>query len=352
MGTAQFLPSVFAVGLAATCCLAAGGQAGAATTDPAPVASAAVADDPFPITVEHAFGETVIERAPERIVSVGYTEHDTLLALGIVPVGLTEWYGDWEAGVWPWALEALGDERPVVLQQVDGFQLERIAALDPDLIVGVNAGVDADTYEQLSEIAPTVAQPEGSTAWFGPWDQLTLQIGRAVGREADAQALIGGIDERFAEARAAHPEFEGTSVVFLQNTYYDGEAIAYQGGLSTKFLTDLGFTVPSSLDEFVGPDSGSQAYIPLERLGVLDDADLLIWATESEGDVDTLRSAPLYETLTAVREGREVFTNGLLAGAIYFTSPLSLGVVVDELVPAAAAALAGDGPVSVSVPEA
>lgn len=317
------------------------------TTPPTSDAEAAA----FPRTVEHAFGETTIDERPERIVTVGYTEHDTLLALGIVPVGLTEWYGDWEFGVWPWALDELGDERPEILNSSDGFQLERIAALEPDLIIGVNGGVDEAGYAQLSGIAPTVAQPEGVTEWFGPWDELTRQIGDAVGLVDEAEALIDGIDARFADARAAHPEFEGTPVAFLQNTYYDGEAIAYQDGLSTKFLTDLGFVIPSSFDEFASDVSGGQAYIPTERLEVLNDADLLIWATESDADVDTLSSAPLYETLTAVRSGQEVYTNGLLAGAIYFTSPLSLGYVLDELVPAAATALAGDGPVSVAVPE-
>lgn len=312
---------------------------------------APAADGEFPRTVTHAFGETTIEADPERVVSIGFTEHDTLLALGIVPVGLTEWYGDWERGVWPWALDELGEAEPTVLSIADGFQYERIAALEPDLIIGVNGGVDEESYARLAKIAPTVAQPDGVTAWFGEWDVLTSQIGAAVGRDDDTAALIATIDGRFAAERQAHPEFEGTSVIFLQNTYYEGEAIAYQDGLSTKFLTDLGFVVPSSLDPFASDVSGGQAYIPLEQLGVLDDADLLIWATESDGDVATLEDAGLYNTLNVVKEGRQVFTNGLLAGAIYFTSPLSLDYVLDELPPAAAAALAGDGPVSVAIPD-
>ena len=56
----------------------------------------------FPVTIKHKYGETTIESAPKRVVCIGYTDQDALLALGIVPVGVTYWFGD-EAlqGVYP-----------------------------------------------------------------------------------------------------------------------------------------------------------------------------------------------------------------------------------------------------------
>jgi iron complex transport system substrate-binding protein len=133
-------------------------------------------------------------------------------------------------------------------------------------------------------------------------------------------------------------------LVFLQNAFYDGSAIAYQEGLSTEFLTDLGFTVPSSLDEFA---TEGQAYIPLEQLSVLDDADVLLWGTENPEDRTALEAEPLYNSLQAVQDGKLVFTDGVTAGAIYFTSPLSLPFVLEQLVPAFASTLAGDGPANI-----
>ena len=44
----------------------------------------------FPVTVDHQFGNTTVERQPVRVVSVGLTEQDVLLQLGIVPVGVTD----------------------------------------------------------------------------------------------------------------------------------------------------------------------------------------------------------------------------------------------------------------------
>ena len=114
-------------------------------------------------------------------------------------------------------------------------------------------------------------------------------------------------------------------MAFLQNAFYEGEAIAYQEGLSTDFLTDLGFTIPPVLDDFVHDAEGSQAFIPLEQLSVLDDADVLLWATEQRGRPGHAGGGGSGSTnaLEEVGEGSPVFTDGLLAGAIYSLGPAS-----------------------------
>jgi iron complex transport system substrate-binding protein len=302
---------------------------------------------PFPLTVEHAFGTTEVEAEPERVVSVGFTEHDTLLALGVTPVGVTDWYGDQPFATWPWAQEALGDAEPEVLRNVDGFEYERIAALRPDLIIGTNAGIDEEAYGKLSAIAPTVAHPAGAEMYFSTWDEQSLLIGQALGREAQVQGLVDEVKGRFAEVAEAHPEWKGKRAIFLQNAFYDGEAIAYQDGLSTEFLTDLGFEIPAELDAFHREGEGAQAFIPLEQLSVLDSADFLLWGTEKPSDREALETEPVYDALDAVSSGDLVFTDGLTAGAIYFTSPLSLPFVLDQLVPALEQVVAGDGPATI-----
>ena len=66
------------------------------------------------MTIEHAFGTTEVPSAPERIVTVGLTEQDSVLALGMTPVGVTEWYGEQPYATWPWAQDELGDAEPEV----------------------------------------------------------------------------------------------------------------------------------------------------------------------------------------------------------------------------------------------
>lgn len=79
-----------------------------------------------------------------------------MLALGRKPVATTEWYGKQPYAVWPWATEALGDAKPTVLSTSDGFEFEKVASLQPDLIIGTNSGMKASDYKKFSELAPTL----------------------------------------------------------------------------------------------------------------------------------------------------------------------------------------------------
>jgi iron complex transport system substrate-binding protein len=292
----------------------------------------------FPVTVDHKYGSTVVPAEPQRIVTVGYTEQDTVLALGATVVGVTEWYGEQPYATWPWARAALGSAKPTVLSSADGFALEKIAALAPDLIIGTNAGMSKEDHDKLSKIAPTVANSgRYASDWFEPWDTQTAQISAALGQPGKGAELVTQLKARFAEAAAAHPQFAGTKAIFLQAPYYEGKAIAYQNGLSTDFLTDLGFVVPAEIDQYA-TDEG-QAYIPVEKLDVLDAADVLIWATESPKAQAELAANKLFGRLEAVRANRSLYTGGELAGAIYFATVLSLPYVLDRLVPQLAKAL-------------
>lgn len=62
--------------------------------------------------IKHAFGTTEVKAPPKRIISAGYTGHDYLLALGIVPVAVTEWYGGFPFATWPWATERSAAPHP------------------------------------------------------------------------------------------------------------------------------------------------------------------------------------------------------------------------------------------------
>ena len=172
------------------------------------------ASDPFPVTVEHKFGETTIDAAPERIVTVGLVEQDVLLALGVAPVATTEWFGDQPGAIFPWAmdeLEALGAPIPDILGTADAVNFEAVAAQDPDLIVAIYGELNQTAYDRLSDIAPTIAQPAEYVDYGAPWDVTTRTIGQALGKSDEAEALIADIEAQFAAVREAHPEFQGAT---------------------------------------------------------------------------------------------------------------------------------------------
>jgi len=279
-----------------------------------------------PLTITHAFGETTIPEPPKRVVSAGFTGQDDLLALGIVPVAVTAWFGDQPFGVWPWAQPKLGNAKPVVLNLDNGIQVKQIAGLKPDLIVATDAGLDQDTYQKLAAIAPTLAQSDGD-AFFEPWKDQAKAIGQAVYQSGQITSLINGVDKRFTAVADQHPQFKNKRVVLLQGKAHDDNVVAMTGW-RTEFLTQMGLTIPESIAPLAVDQE--RAFIPRDKIkSVLGAADLLIWTTESDKDQADLLANPDVAELRS----RSMFTTKDQTGAIAYASLLSYPLVADQLPP-------------------
>ncbi len=294
--------------------------------------------DAFPVTIEHEFGETTIDAEPRRVVSIGFNEHDFLLALGVVPVALRDWYGEQPNSVWPWAQDELGDATPEVLA-ADALNFEQIAALDPDLIVGVWSGITAEDYELLAAIAPTVAQSEAYDDFGTPWQEQTRILGEATGRTVQADAVVAGLEGKIGAARDAHPEWDGltASVAFVFDEV--GPGVYASQDTRSRFLQDLGFEIPAVNDS--GGDGSLYATFSAEDITPLD-VDALVWVIGDPTALDAILALPTRESLTAHVEGREIFADIELSGAFSHGSPLSLEFVLDWIVPELEAAADGD----------
>ena len=269
----------------------------------------------------------------------GLREQDSLLALGIVPVGTTEWYGEHPGAIFPWAEEALGDApRPEVLPFDDGIQYEKIAALRPDLILAVYSGLTQKDYDTLSKLAPTVAQPPGQVDWGSSWQDEILITGKAVGKPAEAERLRAEAEAQLATAAEEHPEFEGQTAAVA--TPYQGIYVYGPQDARSRLLVDLGFTFPDALKDIGGQDFGGQ--LSGERVDLLD-VGALVWFAEP-GPAKKIRDNRVYSRLKVRTEGRDIFLaeKGTLYEATSFISVLSIPLLVDELVPKLAAAADGD----------
>ena len=233
-------------------------------------------------TVEHKYGSTEISGTPERVVTVGYTDQDPALALGIVPVAVREWFGERPSATWPWAQDELGDAEPEVLP-AGALNFEQISGLDPDLIIGVSSGMTEEEYETLSEIAPTIVQSNEYVDFGVPWQEQTRVVGRALGRQQQADELVSEVEAQFAEAREAHPEFEGASGVVVGLTSEDESYTPSPYGPQdsrSRFLTSLGFKIPDRIAELAGDSFFAE--LSRERLGLID-TDLLVWVAVQAG---------------------------------------------------------------------
>ncbi|WP_019816120.1 iron-siderophore ABC transporter substrate-binding protein [Saccharomonospora saliphila] len=326
-----------AVALSAVLVLA-GCSGGAEPAAPSPEPAITPERGALPATIEHRYGSTTVPEVPRRVVTVGFTDQDALLALGVVPVATTRWLGDYPGAVGPWARDALGDaDPPEVLRDDNGIRFERIAALEPDLILGLYSAMTREDYDTLSAIAPTIAPPEGHPDFGIPWQDLTTTVGRAVGRPAEARRLVAEVEGRFAEVRERHPEFAGAGAVVA--TLHEGYFVYGPDDPRTRVLAGLGFSPPPGLDTVVGDEFG--ASVSRERAELLD-TDAVVWLTTDGGD--TLRKDPLYNRMRVAREHREVLVdeNSDVGRAFSHVSVLSLPYLLDRLTPRLDAAVDGD----------
>jgi iron complex transport system substrate-binding protein len=302
-----------------------GGEAGQSETE-----VVAADEDAFPVTIEHAFGSTVIEEPPERVVTVGFTDHDSVLALGVQPVGVREWYGEQPNATFPWAQDALGGAEPEIVGEAT-ISVEAVAALEPDLIIGIYDDL-TDTYDTLSEIAPTIAQSGEYEQYGQPWQETTRMVGQALGRSDKAEELIGEVEDGFADARAEHPEFEGVTAAVAQfgegsGTYF----LLPPQDPKAAFMTQLGFEIPDEITEAIMDDESTE--LSFEQLDLVDQ-DVAVWLAgfESPELIAEVQDSSLYQSLDVVADERDLF---LEAGVdeLSWTTVLSLQAALDEVVP-------------------
>ncbi|OMQ16748.1 iron ABC transporter substrate-binding protein [Modestobacter sp. VKM Ac-2676] len=299
-------------------------------------AAADAAADAFPVTIDHLWGSTTIPEEPERVVVLGVTDSDPVLALGTVPVAVQPYTFYSETGVGPWAEELVQGQEMEVIPSTGEVNVEQIAAYGPDLIVGVSAGFDEAVYDQLSEIAPTLVRPAGTRAYGVPRDDATRMIARALGREEQAEELIAAADAAFADAVAENPQFQGASAAVLLP--FSGVYGAYlPADARGQVMAELGFAVPAPI---LAEDTGESFYVELsqERLD-LADGDVLVVLTDDNSRAVVEADAVL-QNLPVVRDGGLVLPDLDLRGAMTYNTVLSAPYAVEGLTPLLQDALA------------
>lgn len=285
---------------------------------------------------DHAWGRTLLPAPARRVVSLGYTSHDTLLALGVVPVALRHWYGGGDSGIWPWAEPLLHGARPPVLR--GEVAMEHVAAEAPDLIVAIGAGITRAEYAVLDRIAPTLVHSAGTSPYGTGWREMTTVLGRATGRDDRAAALVAKVEARLAAARARHPDWAGQTAAAAY--HWAGTSGAFlPGDARADFLAALGFAIPPAIAALAGRGDFFRDLSP-EDLSPLD-AGVLVWISAVESDPD-LAALPMRRTLGAHRQGREVFAGPLASAAMAHASVLSIPFALDALEADLAAAADGD----------
>ncbi|WP_250029486.1 ABC transporter substrate-binding protein [Paractinoplanes maris] len=282
----------------------------------------------YPVTLTHKLGTAEVKAAPQRIVALSDADLDALLTLGVQPVGIAESSG--EGGITAWA-KPLVTGKPTVLTAGDtGFDIEKIAALAPDLILAGGDYYIDDEYAKLSKLAPTTAY-ETTGAFEDPWQTTLKQVAKAIGRTAEAEQVITEVEGKVAKAKTDNPEL--ASKQFTLSQMWEAGSIGVlrsDKDAGVKMLNDFGMKLAPGVAALKGDDFAVQ--LSLEKVGVLDaDTTLIYYADKTLQP--TLEGNTLFKNLGSVKRGSYKALADAQFSALRTPTPLSVQYIIENVLP-------------------
>src|SRR5699024_11178150 len=179
------------------------------------------------VVVEHELGKTTVEKNPEKVVVFDFGSLDTLDKLGIdvsavpqqnIPSYLEKYESD--------DYENVGG-----LKEPD---FEKLAEINPDLII--ISGRQADLYDQLSELAPTIYLGVDTSDYMASFEKNVGIIGEIFNKEKEVQAELDAIKDKILETAKKAEDENKSGLIILAN---DDKISAYGPGSRFGLIHDV-----------------------------------------------------------------------------------------------------------------
>lgn len=339
--------ALVAAGLTATLGLAACGSTSTpeAAHSSAGTASAS-ASNALPVTIKHAFGETTIEKKPERVATLGWGNHEVPLALGIVPVGMSKatWGDDDKNGILPWVedkLKELGGQTPVLFDDGDSIDFEAVANTKPDVILAAYSGLTKEQYDTLSKIAPVVAYPK--TAWATSLEDMIEMDAKGLTMGAEGEKLADDVEKQIETIAAKHPTLKGKSALF---SFIDTTDLSKVGFYTTvdpraELLEDVGMTTPK-VAKAAGEKGEFYSTVSAENSDQFSDVDVIItYSKDPAASLKAVKADPLWSKMPPVKnEAIDFLKDDTPLAAVGNPSPLNVAWGLDKYLTTIDAAVA------------
>ncbi|MCU1631702.1 MAG: iron transporter substrate-binding protein [Micrococcaceae bacterium] len=209
--------AVLSAAAAATLALSGCGGSSEAAGEPTTAAS---------VTIDHAQGTTEVPVDPQNVFTFDLGALDTLDALGVDVAGVPQ-------GTLPAQLSDYegGDTANIGSMKEPDF--EAIAAAEPDLII--ISGRVADSYDQLSEIAPTIDLSVDAADPIASFTEHTEALGRIFDLEDEVTERLANLQTEISETKEAAAS-AGNGLVLLTSA---GEVTAYGSGSRFGLIHDV-----------------------------------------------------------------------------------------------------------------
>ena len=339
--------TLVAAGLVATLGLAACGSSSTPAAAPSSGSAAASSgSDALPVTIKHAFGETTIEKKPERVATLGWGNHEVPLALGIVPVGISKatWGDDNKNGILPWVedkLKELGGQTPVLFDDGDSIDFEAVANTKPDVILAAYSGLTKEQYDTLTKIAPVVAYPK--VPWGTSLEDMIELDAKGLGMAAEGEKLADDVEKQIETIAAKHPTLKGKSALF---SFIDTTDLSKVGFYTTvdpraELLEDVGMTTPKLVKD-AGAKGEFYTTVSAEKSDQFSDVDVIVTYGKDEAAVlKAVKADPLWSKMAPVKNGAiDILEDDTPLAAAGNPSPLNIAWGLDKYLSTIDAAVA------------
>ncbi|WP_431984489.1 ABC transporter substrate-binding protein [Streptomyces qinglanensis] len=274
-------------------------------------------------SITDAKGRTVkVPSDPQKVVALSEPTLDAALALGVEPVGATAGRG--QKGVSTYLADKASSSK--VVATVAEADMEKLAALQPDLILLDETTGSKKSVDKLQEIAPTVVTAKLNE----DWKKSFTDTADALNKKADAEKWLEDFDSDIAETKKELGDAAGESVSVIR--WQDGapSVVGKGDGVVASTLKALGMTRP---EDQQGASTGHSEPVSLERLDTID-ADWLIFGTlsdkaDGEKAYGEAQKVTNFSKLKAEKEDHVVVIEGSAWNSA--GGPLSARVVLDDL---------------------
>ncbi|MEM9807794.1 MAG: iron-siderophore ABC transporter substrate-binding protein [Cyanobacteria bacterium P01_D01_bin.56] len=303
----------------------------------AETASAAVGDCRI---VAHEMGETEVCGQPQRVAVLSPHILDSVLSLGMQPFAYaqgsivnSQTFDQPEVQI-PY-LGPYVTTQPINLGSRRSPSLERLAQLQPDVILGENWHIK-DQYDFLSQIAPTLLFSDVGPDDHQHWRYNINGIAKALDREEQAEALLARYPEQIAVAReklapviAAHPRVLAIAPDDLAGTiFFMGDSTA------ANLLREIGFEIVMSEASSLLPDSNLPISVEVLPQIETDLIFVMAWSENEPYPREKIKEQwgndPLLSKMFAFKDGRIFFLDYFL-WASNTRGPITHQLILEEL---------------------
>lgn len=240
-------------------------------------------------TIKHEMGETEMKNTPKKIVTLELSFVDSLNALGIKPIGISD------------------DNKKEMITKLVGQEmdytsvgtreqpnLEVISSLQPDLIIA-DAERHKGIYKDLQKIAPTIVLKSRESTYQENLDSFKT-IAKAVNKEDAAEKRLSEHEKKIKELKAKLTVDSNMTVlpaVVRDTSFQAHTSSSYDGEL----LERMG--LKNAIQQ-----KQPHAEMNLEQLVEIDPDVLLLANNEGKLLTDEWKGNPLWKDLKAVKNGQ------------------------------------------------